>query len=223
MCFACRTTAHRLRYSVALAYRFRIPHNRRSHGSPSSTGRLHYLTDRINMCFLDIDDRPGPGVRVVEYRPGTLRVSMPGPRRRRSSCSSGSSSDSGSSSSSPSSSSSSCHSSSNSSSSDDTTVVIAPSPLHHHHHRYQRYSWYARSKSPEPESSYTTVQRTRVRTRSESIIPFRRRFFDSPPRSPSPVYRCVRYVEPGGWGRSRLHHPGRVWEEEVRFVSGRGG
>jgi hypothetical protein len=67
------------------------------------------------------------------------------------------------------------------------------------------------------------VQRTRVRTRSESIIPFRRRFFDSPPCSPSPAYRSVRYVEPGGWGRSRLHHPGRVWEEEVRFVSGRGG
>jgi hypothetical protein len=67
------------------------------------------------------------------------------------------------------------------------------------------------------------VQRTRVRTRSESIIPFRRRFFDSPPCSPSPAYRAVRYVEPGGWGRSRLHHPARVWEEEVRFVSGRGG
>ncbi|GFF22625.1 hypothetical protein IFM46972_00385 [Aspergillus udagawae] len=170
------------------------------------------------MCFLEVDDGPGPGVRVVEYRPGTLRVSIPGPLRRRSSCSSSSGSSSSSSSSDSSSSSSSHHSSSSSSSSsDDTTIVIASRPSHHHHHQHHHHSW-----SPEPEPSYTTVQRTRVRTRSESIVPLRRRFFDSPPRSPSPLYRCVRYVEPGGWGRARLHHPGRVWEEEVRYVSGRG-
>ncbi|KAF4173357.1 hypothetical protein CNMCM8694_000915 [Aspergillus lentulus] len=94
------------------------------------------------MCFLEVDDGPGPGIRVVEYRPGTLRVSVPGPRRRRSSCSSsGSGSSSSSSSSGSSSSSSSHHSSSSSSNSDGTTVVIAPRPSHHrqqHHHFWNR-------------------------------------------------------------------------------------
>ncbi|KAF7179538.1 hypothetical protein CNMCM7691_008473 [Aspergillus felis] len=94
------------------------------------------------MCFLEVDEGPGPGVRVVEYRPGTLRVSIPGPRRRRSSSSSGSSSGSSSSSSSSgsSSSSSSHHSSSSSSSSDDTTIVIASRPSHHHH-QHHHHSW----------------------------------------------------------------------------------
>lgn len=172
------------------------------------------------MCFLEVDnDGPGPAVRVVDYRPGTLRVSIPGSHRRRNSSSSDSSSCScsnpGSSSSSSSSSSTTHHKKRSDCHSHDKTAVIVPRPACRPHHSYPVH---IRPESPEP--AYTTIRRTRVRTRSESFIPDSRRWFPGRGCSPPPPsHRHVEYVSPGSW-RSRPHYGGRVLEE-VRYVSGR--
>ncbi|KAL4895417.1 Eisosome component PIL1-domain-containing protein [Aspergillus ambiguus] len=110
------------------------------------------------MCFVEIDD-DGPCIRVTEYRPRPLRISIPGPPRRR--CSNSSSS----SSSSDTSSTSSTSSTSTSTNSHDTTIIRPP--------RRRRRRSCDLPCEPPPWTSYTTITRRHTRTREESLIPVR--------------------------------------------------
>ncbi|KAL5357518.1 Eisosome component PIL1-domain-containing protein [Aspergillus floccosus] len=160
------------------------------------------------MCFVEFDDEK-PCIRVTEFRPQPMRISIPGPPRRRRSSNSSSSSSSASSSSSSS-------ANSTTTSGHDTTIVRPPRRLRR---RFSDHYYYRDPlPCPPPERSYTTINRTRTREREELV----------PVRTPRPrrwkwvdvwdrdePARYVEYVEPEGWP------PRRRIVEEVEYIARR--
>ncbi|GES63524.1 sphingolipid long chain base-responsive protein PIL1 [Aspergillus terreus] len=162
------------------------------------------------MCFVEFDDEK-PCIRVTEFRPQPLRISIPGPPRRRRCSNSSSSSSSGSSSSSSSSASSTTTSNSHS-----TTIVYPPRRLRRRFSDH--YCYRDPLPCPPPERSYTTITRTRTRQREELVPvrtsrPRRWKWVDIWERDDPARY--VEYVEPDEWS------PPRRIVEEVEYISRR--